>query len=280
MSVIDAHQHLWNLDRVSYPWLTAEAGALYRSFTEQEVEPQMAAAGIDRTVLVQSADSYEDTDFMIEVANRWPRVAGIVGWVPLREPAEAATALGRYQVDRRFVGVRHLIHTEPDPDWLLDDAVQDGLALLAEQGLTFDVVAVSSRHLEHVSTIAERHPHLRLVIDHLAKPPIAERGWQPWSTLMGRAAAHPNVFAKISGLNTAADPQSWTARDLQPYIDHALEVFGAERLMFGGDWPVTTLAGDYAKVWQETNIALASLDDAARLRILGGTAIDFYRLQL
>lgn len=278
MTVVDAHQHLWNLERVDYPWLTAEFGAIFRTFEERELEPQLAAAGVDKTVLVQAADSVEDTDFMVEVADRWSRVAGIVGWVPLDRPGEAATELDRRSKDPRFVGVRHLIHNEPDPDWVLREPVLESLGLLAERGLTFDVVAVLPRHLEHVATLAERHPDLRLVIDHLAKPPIMDRGWEPWSELLERAAAHPNVFAKLSGLNTAADPDSWTAADLEPYVDRALELFGPSRLMYGGDWPVAILAGDYAKVWAETKVVLSALSQADQDLILGGTATDFYRL--
>jgi L-fuconolactonase len=278
VTVVDAHQHLWNLERVEYPWLTAEYGPIFRTFEESELEPQLAAAGVDRTVIVQSADSAADTDFMFEVADRWARIAGIVGWVPLGRPEDAATELDRRCGDPRFVGVRHLIHTEPDPDWLLREPVLEGLGLLAQRGLTFDVVAVLPRHLEHVTTLAERYPSLRFVIDHLAKPPIMQQGWQPWSELLERAAAHPNVFAKLSGLNTAADPQTWTAADLQPYVDRALELFGPSRLMYGGDWPVAILAGDYAKVWSETTSVLSQLDQADRDLILGGTATDFYRL--
>jgi len=278
MPIIDAHQHLWNLERVSYPWLTADYGPIFRTFEEPELEPQLAAAGVDYTVIVQSADSTADTDYMFEVADRWPRIAGVVGWVPLEHPDDAATELDRRAGDPRFVGVRHLIHTEADPDWVVRENVGHGLSLLAERGLSFDVVAVLPRHLEHVSTLAERHPELRLVIDHLAKPPIMAREMKPWSELLARASAHPNVYAKLSGLNTAADPQNWAAADLQPYVDLALDLFGPDRLMFGGDWPVATLAGDYAKVWRETNVTLAHLDQAARAQVLGGTAVEFYRL--
>lgn len=280
MPVIDAHQHLWNLDRVQYPWLTADFGPLHRTFEEVELEPQLAAAGVDRTVIVQSADSTQDTDYMFEVADRWPRIAGVVGWVPLERPDDAAAQLDQRCRDPRFVGVRHLIHNEPDPDWVIGEKVQDSLGLLAERQLAFDVVAVLPRHLEHVVTLAERHPSLRLVIDHLAKPPIAEGGWEPWATLLRRAAACPNVHAKLSGLNTAAQWQSWTAAELQPYVDLALELFGPRRLMFGGDWPVATLAGDYAKVWRETTATLARLEAADRDRVRGGTAVEFYRLAL
>ncbi|GAA3978714.1 amidohydrolase family protein [Actinomadura viridis] len=278
--IIDAHQHFWNLDRVAYPWLTPDQGPIHRTFEEGDLQPHLDACGVDGTVLVQSADSYEDTDFMLEVADRWPRVRAVVGWVPLTRPDEAAGALDRYRRDPRFAGVRHLIHDEPDPDWLLRPEVRDGLDLLAARELTFDVVAVLPRHLEHVPVLAERHPDLRLVIDHLAKPPIRERGWRPWADLLARAAAYPNVHAKVSGLNTAADWETWSAADLRPYVAHALELFGAPRLMFGGDWPISVLAGDYRKVWEETVKVLdgLGLDPAERARVLGGTAADVYRI--
>ncbi|GAA4342179.1 amidohydrolase family protein [Microbacterium rhizosphaerae] len=277
MVVIDAHQHVWDLEQVSYPWLTPETGILRRTYAIEELIPDLDACGVDATILVQAADSVEDTRWMQRVAARHPRVAGIVGWVPLEDPARAADLLDDYASDPRIVGIRHLIHNEPDGDWLVRPAVQDGLALLAERGLTFDVVAVNERHLRHVSTIAKNHPSLRLVIDHLGKPPIAAGEWMPWAGALAEAAEGPNVYAKLSGLNTAA-AAGWAARDLAPYVDHAFEVFGAERLMYGGDWPVTLLAGDYRSVWQATAELLAERSEAERAAVLGGTAASFYRI--
>lgn len=277
--IIDAHQHFWNFERIPYHWPTANEGPIYRTFDEGDLEPDLDACHVDATVLVQAMDAYVDTAYMLEVASRWPYVRGVVGWVPLTKPDEAAAALDRFGQDPRFVGVRHLIHEEPDPDWLARDDVREGLGLLAEHGVPFDVVAVLPRHLEHVPVLAERHPELRMVIDHLAKPPIAMGGWQPWADLMAAAAAAPNVYAKVSGLNTAADWTSWTADDLRPYVEHALAVFGPGRLMFGSDWPVALLAGDYQKVWHATQELIEDLDEADQQRILGGTASEFYRMK-
>lgn len=278
MTVIDAHQHFWNLDRVDYPWLTPGHGVIHRTWEEPDLAHDLGTAGVEHTVIVQSMDSFADTEYMIEVADRWPVIAAIVGWVPLDRPETANEALERYAADPRIVGIRHLIHELPDPDWLRRAEVQEGLALLAERGLTFDVVAVLPRHLEHVPYLSERHPDLRIVIDHLAKPPIAERGWEPWAGLLRAAAENPNVYVKLSGLNTAADWETWTADDLRPYVDHAFEVFGPDRMMYGGDWPVSVLAGDYPKVWAETQRLLESLAPADRDRVLGGTAAEFYRI--
>jgi L-fucono-1,5-lactonase len=175
------------------------------------------------------------------------------------------------------VGVRHLINVEPDPDWIVRGPVLESLTLLAERGLCFDLVAILPRHLEHVPAIAAAAPDLRVIIDHVGKPSIAAREWEPWASLITRAAEAPNVFAKLSGLDTAAQV-GWTADDLSRYVDHALAAFGAERLMWGSDWPVSILGGGYAHVWQEMNRLFARLSPEERDQVLGLTAARVYRL--
>lgn len=271
--IVDAHQHFWDLTTGTYPWLTPEQGVLYRTYRPEELRPQLAAAGVDATVLVQSADSVEETDALLAIADAHDFVAAVVGWVPLTRPDEAAEAIAGYRRHPKFRGVRHLIHDEPDPDWVVQDTVLESLGLLAEAGLTFDVVSLLPRHLDHVVTIAERHPGLRIVIDHLSKPRIRERGWQPWAGQLARAAALPNVYAKVSGLVTEADHEHWTEDDLRPYVEHAIQVFGPERLMAGSDWPVALLASDYLTVWRTTSSLLSGTD---RARVLGKTAGSFY----
>lgn len=278
--IIDAHQHFWNLEKVDYPWLTAEYGPLYRTYTPAELMPQLEGAGVRATVLVQAADSYQDTESMLAQADEHDWIAGVVGWVPLTRPEETAAGLERFGKHPKFVGIRHLMHEEADPDWVLQPEIQESLGILAESGATFDVVSVLPRHLEHIPVLAERHRNLKLVIDHLSKPPIKEKGWEPWAGLLARAAAYPNVYAKVSGLNTAADWKSWDANDLAPYIEHAVSVFGGDRLMFGSDWPVAVLAGSYQKVVDETETALglAGLEQDAREAVWSATAIEFYGL--
>ena len=279
--IVDSHQHFWDLDEVEYPWLVPDYGPIYRTFKPAELEPQLAAAGVDRTVLVQAANSFADTDSMLRHAERHDWIGAVVGWVPLEDAGATSQALDTYLGNPFFKGVRHLNHEEADPDWLIRPEVIDGLHLLEERDLTFDVIAVHPLHLKHVPALAEACPDLRMVIDHLAKPPIASGEYDAWKAEMTAAAQYPNVYAKVSGLNTAADPEAWTAADLVESIGHALEVFGAERLMFGSDWPVAILAGDYAKVWNETNEALNELgvQDADRSAILGDTAATFYRIE-
>ena len=281
MYKVDTHQHFWNLDEVAYPWLVPAYGPIYRTFTPQELQPQLQAAGVDKTVIVQSMDSYADTDSMLAIAARHDWVAGVVGWVPLHDPAEAAKKLEEYAQNPYFKGMRHLIHEESNPDWVLQKQVIEGLQLLAERDLSFDVVAVFPNHLKHVPALAEQVPELMMVIDHLAKPPLDEADRAVWREQLAAAAECPNVYAKVSGLNTCTpDFENWTYEDIKPLTDYALEVFGPHRLMFGSDWPVAVLAGDYAKVWAETNKCLADLTSAERDAVLGKTANAFYGLDL
>ncbi|MCR8655940.1 amidohydrolase family protein [Paenibacillus endoradicis] len=275
---VDAHQHFWNLEKVEYPWLIPAHGSIYRTIEANELEPLLQTNGIDKTVIIQAMDSYEDTDYMLETAEQFSWIAGVVGWVPLNKPEEAAKKLELYSKNPRFKGVRHLIHDEPDPNWLVQDNVIQGLKILASYGLTFDVVAELPEHLQHVTTLAEKIPNLKIVIDHLAKPPIKDQQMEPWSSLMKDAAEYPNVYAKLSGLNTAAHWENWSAADIKPYIDFAFNNFGAERLLFGSDWPVANLAGDYTKIWVETNKALEGRSQVEIDAVLGGTAIKFYGL--
>jgi L-fuconolactonase len=280
--IVDSHQHLWDLDDVEYAWLGPQQGPIHRTFTPDELRPQLVAAGVDRTILVQSSNSHEDTESMLRhaAANDW--IGAVVGWVPLERPADAAKALDtKYRDDPWFRGVRHLNHDEADPDWLVRPSVIEGLKVLQERSLVYEVVPVYPLHLRHVPTLARACPDLIIVVDHLAKPPILGVSLDGWKTELRAAAEYPNVHAKVSGLNTVADWQTWTAADLVEPVGFALEVFGASRLMYGSDWPVAILAGDYAKVWRETNAVLDALgvSDPDRAAILGQTAARLYAIE-
>jgi L-fuconolactonase len=277
--IIDAHQHVWDLAQAEYAWLGPEAGVLHRDFGMDDVAPEFAAAGVTGTVLVQSADNDEDTEHMFAVAEIAPIVHGIVGYVPLHEPERAAERLAELMKRPRFCGVRNLIHDRPDPQWLLRRDVDEGLGLLERAGVPFDVVGVLPEHLEAVLAISERHPDLDLVIDHLNKPPIGLADHEPWASLMTRVAANPRVRGKVSGLYSAiGDPSDWTVDAIRPILDHVLEAFGPDRLMYGGDWPVSLIAGGYARVWSGIDELLGGLDAADRDLILAGTARSFYSL--
>ncbi len=273
---IDAHQHFWDLTTGGYDWPTAADGPIFRTFTPDDLAPELAEARIDATVLVQTTDTLADTDAMIRARRDHPWIAGIVGWAPLTDVRQAAVEIESRLADG-IRGLRHLVHRLPDPDWLLRPDVGEGLTLLASYGLTFDVVAVFPNHLRHVPTLADRHPDLTLVIDHLGKPPIRGEGWSTWRTEMMEAAARPNVVAKISGLDTAAGP-GWTTAEIQPTVDVALEAFGPTRLMFGSDWPVCRRVSTYGQVVGATSTWVEGLGTEERDAILGGTAARAYRL--
>lgn len=277
--IIDAHQHVWDLTKAEYTWLTPDYGPIYRTIEMDEVKPSLARAGVVGTVLVQSADNAEDTANMLAVAADNPVVVGVVAYVPLDRPEDAAAQLEVLRRDPLVVGVRNLIHEIPDPDWLLRPEVDEGLGVLEAAGVPFDLVAVLPRHLELVPIISERHPRLNIVIDHLAKPPIGLADREPWWSLIAATAANPRVFGKVSGLYSAtADPAAWTAEQVRPFLDHALDVFGPSRLMYGGDWPVSLIAGGYDRVWDGLSGLFAGLRPEERDQILGATAKAFYRL--
>ncbi|WP_309619549.1 amidohydrolase family protein [Salinibacterium sp.] len=269
--MIDAHQHLWKPSERRYEWLTAAGAPLNADFAPEDVEADVSAAGITATVLVQAADTYEDTFYMLSVASRVPVVRAVVAWVPLDRTDEAKAALDLYSRSPVVRGIRVLNHNYSDPRWLLRDDVSPTVALLAPRGLSLDVVSVSPEHLVMVADLAARHPELTIVLDHLAKPDISAHGWEPWASLIAEVAAHPNVSVKVSGLNTASGAD-WTWQDWLPYVNHAVEHFGSARMMMGSDWPVSTLAGDFGGVWRAQRRVIGHLGLEQQADILHRTA--------
>ncbi|RME81644.1 MAG: hypothetical protein D6775_13115 [Caldilineae bacterium] len=279
--IIDTHQHAWDLSKVDYPWLVPEYGPLCRTYLVSELEPQLREAGITATVMVQSANSYDDTVYMLDQADFYPWIIGVVGWVPLTDPEETGKALERFTRNPYFRGVRHLIHEEPDPHWLLQEPIYESLALLAQANLTFDVVATKHEHLECIPVLSERIPELKMVIDHLAQPPFQAREPGQWGEDMRIAAENPNVFAKISGLGTASgDWEGWTADSIRGLVRWSIGLFGPSRCMCGGDWPVSVLAGGYVKAWRAYRQILSEYSEPEQEQILYRTASAFYNVQL
>ena len=274
---VDAHQHFWDIESGRYAWPTPGDGQIYRTFTPADLEPELEPAGIDATVLVQTVDTLDDTDAMLASADRHAFIGAVVGWVPLTDPGATERALDA-RPHPRLRGIRHLIHQERDPAWLLRPDVGDGLRTLSARGLAFDVVAVFPEHLRLVPVVADRHPDLTLVIDHLAKPPFRSPGWAQWHDQLRDAAARPNVVAKLSGLDTAAGP-GWTDDGLRPAVDAALETFGPGRLMFGSDWPVCRLTSTYDQVIRAIERLVAPLTEAERRAVMGGTAARVYGIR-
>ena len=277
--MIDTHQHLWMPSERRYEWLDQAGLPLNADFPPELVAADVAAAGITGTVLVQAADSYDDTFYMLSVAARVPVVKGVVAWAPLDRVDETRAALELYRTSPLVRGVRVLNHNYADPRWLLREDVTSSIRLLPPLGLTLDVVSVGTEHLAMIDELAARHPELTIVIDHLAKPDIAAEAWEPWATGITAAAAHPNVTVKLSGLNTASSP-GWKWQDWQRYADHALAQFGSGRMMLGSDWPVSTLAGDFQGVWLAQRRVIAAWSSDQQDDILYRTAERVYSLGL
>lgn len=275
--MIDTHQHLWKPSERRYAWLDAAGLPLNADFGPELVAAEVAAAGITDTVLVQAADTYEDTFYMLSVAAQSPRVAGVVAWAPLHRAEEAEAALDLYASSPMVCGIRVLNHNYEDPRWLLRTEADAALRLLPAFGLALDVVAVLPEHLTMLAELAERHPDLTIVLDHLAKPDVAAKAWEPWASLIAEVATHANVSVKLSGLNTASAPD-WTWQDWLPYVDHAVEHFGSERIMLGSDWPVSTLAGDFVGVWAAQRAVIGHLSTPQQDDILFRTAVRAYGL--
>lgn len=277
--IIDAHQHVWNLERSDYHWLGDHLAPINRTVEFEEAREQLTGAGIHATILVQSDDTDADTEHLLAVQESAPEVVGVVGYAPLQDGDRTAERLAELARHAAFCGIRTLIHDLPDPDWLLRDDVDRGLGALESAGVPFDVVAVLPRHLEVVLEVGRRHPDLRMVIDHLAKPPIGLESREPWWSLIAETAKNPNVYGKVSGLYAAGeDLAAWTVGSVRPFVERALDVFGAERLMYGGDWPVSIVAGGYRRVWSGLQEIFSELGAAERARMLGGTAAEFYAL--
>ena len=279
-AIVDAHHHLWRYRPGFKPWLDArdQLASLRRDFLGDELGELLRANGVDRSVIIQAADSVEDTANMIEAARTHPFIAGIVAWAPLDDPRAAEKQLDEYAKEPKIKGFRHLIIFDPDPDWNIRPKVLESLRLVADRGYTWDSTATIPRHLEHVSAVAERIPHLKQVIDHLGKPAATEAVWEPWASLMARAAAYPNVHVKLSGLSNVATLANATTEQFQPYVDHVLTNFGSQRVMMASNWPVSNLGADYAATWKQTLELIAHLDPAERLAVMGETATRFYRL--
>lgn len=256
--IIDSHAHIWRRDTGDYTWITSEYEPIDRDFSLDDLADERAAVGVDRVVLVQAADTAGDTDRMLEEAATHPEVAGVVAWLPLAEPS-IEDVLQQRLATGIVVGVRALIHEMEDTDWILRPDVAHGLQCVADAGITLDFVTAGPEALTLVPQLATRHPNLRIIVDHLGKPPIGRdaASHAHWDGLLQAAAGLPNVAAKLSGLASSVNsPDSWSVDTLRPVVDSALAAFGADRLMYGGDWPVCLLAGGYTRTFNGLHGAL------------------------
>lgn len=278
MTVVDAHHHVWDLAVRDQDWIAADS-PLRRTFTIEDLAAGARAAGVDRTVLVQTITVPEETPEFLALAAEHELVAGVVGWTDLTRPdtADELARLRELPGGSCLKGIRHQVQGEADPGWLLRPDVHRGLAAVADAGLVYDLV-VLPHQLPACVEAAASLPHLTFVLDHAGKPPIASGAREPWATDVRALAALPNTVCKLSGLVTEADLASWTVDDLRPYADTVLEAFGPDRLMYGSDWPVCTLGAGYGEMLSVTRELTAGLGPSERADVFGGTARRTYGL--
>ena len=274
---IDAHHHLWKYSAAEYGWISPEMRAIRRDFLPEDLEKLMHHFGIQGTVAVQARQSIEETKWLLDLAARHEIIRGVVGWIPLTEGAAVKRRLEPFAGNRKLKGVRHVIQDEADPRYILREDFNAGVSALREFGLRYDIL-IFERHLPAAIEFVDRHPNQVFILDHVAKPRIKERVLSPWDRNMRELAKRQNVYCKLSGMVTEADPKRWRPADLKPYIDVALSAFGPKRLMYGSDWPVMLLAAEYVQWHDLVRHAIEKLSAAEQERILGGTAAEAYGL--
>jgi L-fuconolactonase len=275
--IIDSHQHFWQVGRFDYPWMSPDLGVLYQDYLPPALEPVLKQCGVIKTVLVQASNSVAETRWLLDLADQFPLIAGVVGWVNL-QAADVGAQLDEFRARAKFKGVRHLVESELADDWLAQPSVLDGLRTLGARGLTYDLL-VHTRHLKYATIVASECPELRLVVDHMAKPPIANGEIKAWANEICELADYQNVSCKLSGLVTEASRTTWRVEDLKPFVDVALECFGPKRMMFGSDWPVCLLAASYERVLEAFQALLSELSSEERNDIFAANAARFYRIE-
>jgi L-fuconolactonase len=274
---IDAHQHFWVYQPREHAWIDESMGGLRRDFLPADLEPELKRNGFDGCVAVQVRQSLEETRWLLELVEQFPFIRGVVGWVDIRA-ADLRGVLESFAGNRKLVGVRHIVQSEPDERFLLQSDFLRGIAMLEEFGLAYDIL-IYAKHLPVAAEFVGRFPRQRFVLDHLAKPPIKSGELGKWKRGIRELAKFPSLLCKLSGLVTEADWKAWRPEQIRECVDVAFECFGASRLMIGSDWPVCTLAGTYGRVM---GVVMEYVNEQCtaeeREGVLGGNAGKFWGL--
>ena len=273
MTRIDAHHHLWTLARGDYGWLTPALAPIHRDFALSDLAPHLSAARIDGTILVQAAATEAETMFMLDIAGGADVVRGVVGWTDF-DAADGVARIDAMAAHPLLVGLRPMVQDIPDDDWLLRPALVPLLHAMAGHGLVFDALALP-RHLSRLTRVVDRHGDLQFVLDHCAKPHLATGDIADWRRDIADVAERPNIVCKLSGLVTEAG-SGWQLANLRPAVDHVLDCFGPQRLLWGSDWPVLNLAGDYENWLLASETLLTDLSPDDKAAIFGGNAARIY----
>jgi L-fucono-1,5-lactonase len=273
---IDAHQHFWRYNPDEYGWIDDSMCPLRRDFLPADLQPELAASGFDACVAVQARQTFEETRWLLQLADDNPFIAGVVGWVDL-SAENVRDQLAEFSKHPKLLGIRHIVQAEPDERFLLRADFLRGIASLEEFNLSYDIL-IYPRHLPVAIEFVQRFPKQKFVLDHLAKPFIKVQTMEPWASHIRQLARFPNVFCKLSGLLTEADWRAWKPAQFVPYLETALECFGPDRLMVGSDWPVCKVAGSYAQAMALVVDFLQNRANDVLEAILGATAEKFWRL--
>ncbi len=275
-AVIDSHHHFWKYSQREYPWIGEGQGVLRRDFLPGDLKKEIEAVGVDGVVSVQARQSLVETRWLLELAEKNDFIRGVVGWAPLvseRVEEELEKSRGR----KKLKGVRHVLQDEKDDRYAVREDFLRGIRVLKKFNLVYDIL-IYERQLQGAIELVDKFPNQVFVVDHVAKPRIREKVMSPWREKMRELARRGNVYCKLSGMATEADHGGWEAADLRPYVQGVMEAFGPKRLMFGSDWPVCLLAVTYQKWASVVRDFIAKLSEAERNRVMGGTAVEAYKL--
>ena len=273
---IDSHQHFWKYEPVKHSWIDDDMSVIRRNFSPSDLAKVYQENGIDGCVAVQADQTLEETDFLIDLASINNFIKGIVGWVDLRAE-NIENVLEKYSTDKIVKGFRHVVQGEADHNFLLRPNFSRGISLLEKHNFTYDIL-VFPHQLGSVLEFVKKFPHQKFVIDHIAKPYIKDGYFEGWATMMTAIGKHENVSCKMSGMVTEADFNIWTPEQIHPYMDTVLEAFGSKRILFGSDWPVCLVAGNYSKIKKLTTDFISQLSKIEQNSIMGNNAIEFYNL--
>lgn len=273
---LDSHQHFWKYDPAQHVWMNDDMAVLRRDYLPPELKPLLAAAGFDGTIAVQARQMVEETEWLLKLAEEHDFIKGVVGWVDLRSP-QLREQLEKFSKHPKLRGVRHVVHDEPDDNFMLRPEFRRGIGQLHEFGLTYDLL-LFPKHLPVAVEVVREFSAQPFVLDHIAKPAIRDSQVSPWQEDLKRLAEFPNVFCKLSGLVTEAKWQQWQAQDFHRYLDIVIAAFGTERVMLGSDWPVCTLSGNYSSTMKIATDYIRKFPAEVREQILGGNCARFYGL--
>jgi L-fuconolactonase len=272
---LDSHQHFWKYNPTDYIWMTEEHNVLRRNFLPEDLKPLINEGAIDGTIAVQARQMLGETDFLIEMAATHSLIKGIVGWIPLCDP-KVDDYLAQYTTQQKIVGFRHVVHDEPDDNFILRSDFNAGVKAMSRYDVRYDIL-IFEKHLPQTIQFVDKHPTLAMVVDHVAKPKIRTGNFDhTWATNIRQLAERDHVYCKLSGMVTEVRDEVWDTESLKPYFDVVLEAFGPNRLMFGSDWPVCLLKSEYQKWLDLLDQLINPLTEAEKESIMGVTAAKFY----